>query len=556
MGKMGGKTAIFVLENMTGMKNLFHIFSFTLVVCLSACNPKSRISELKDIESYIHERPDSALSVLFSIEDSGASRKEKAYHALLLGMALDKNDIYPESDSLAATANEYYKSHGSIYHRMLSYFYLARLNKMNGDNHKAIFNYGKAMEYADRLNNLRYKGLISYDLGDLQSQNYNDEDAVELFSKASRYFKEAGLEDNAFISTLEMAKSLWCIDKAPESHHLLDSLLMLDYFPVPREYVARNYAQLLYLEINEPDQIIELFEQLPDSSLQAFELSHLALLYEKKGDRHSSERYLKAAQERALDRLDSAKVSYDYYNICKLKGNYPAALKSFEFTVVVQDSILRQKLSESVTASLRDYYQQAAKEKEQKVLEMRGMLIAAGALLLVLIAYLYGSMVKHRKQVKEDMAAIESLELHIRKSPDGYRLKEILLAQVSNLLQLANKYHSEDRRSVKDELFKKFEINLNSLKDDTKVYTLLEDVLNSCHDSVMEHLHKEYPTMKPKTSNVLAMMFLGFRYEDICLLTRTHSKSSLMSFKSRYKDKFKVKPTEHSYQYLNLLEGH
>ncbi|MBQ9893730.1 MAG: hypothetical protein IJM35_11320 [Bacteroidales bacterium] len=149
---------------------------------------------------------------------------------------------------------------------------------------------------------------------------------------------------------------------------------------------------------------------------------------------------------------------------------------------------------------------------------------------ITLLAFLYGSMVRHRKQVQEDMAAIESLELHIRKSPDGYRLKEILLAQVSNLLQLANKYHSEDRRSVKDELFKKFEINLNSLKDDTKVYTLLEDVLNSCHDSVMEHLHKEYPTMKPKTSNVLAMMFLGFRYEDICLLTRTHSKSSLMSF--------------------------
>ncbi len=534
------------------------MFRFTyitlLAFCITACSHKPGIRELKDIESYIHERPDSALTVLGTMERTRLSRKCSAYKALLLSMALDKNDIYPESDSLATLANEYYQSHGSRYHRMLSYFYVARLNKINGDNHKAISNYGKAMEYADRLNSLRYKGLIFYDLGDLQSQNYNDEDAVELFSKARRFFTMACLDDNAFIAALEEAKSLWCIEKNTESHILIDSLLSLDRTPVPREYVLKNYAQLMYLEEKYPDTVIGILEQLPRSSLEAYELSHLAFLYKKKGDSASSDECLKAAYDRTMDKLDSAKVAHDCYNICKLSGNYKEALRNFEFTVAVQDSILKHKLSESVTASLRDYYQQASKEQEEKAGKRGKLLIVAGILLLALLAFLYGSMVRHRKQVQEDMAAIESLEQQIRKSPDGYRLKEILLAQVSNLLQLANKYHSEDRRSVKDELFKKFEINLNSLKDDTKVYTLLEDVLNSCHDSVMEHLHKEYPAMKPKTSNLLAMMFLGFRYEDICLLTRTHSKGALMTFKSRHRDMFKGKPTEHSYQYLELLE--
>ena len=64
----------------------------------------------KNVESYISDRPDSALVVLQSINNEAlSSKKLKARHGLLLSMAFDKNFIDLTSDSLIAPVVEYYE---------------------------------------------------------------------------------------------------------------------------------------------------------------------------------------------------------------------------------------------------------------------------------------------------------------------------------------------------------------------------------------------------------------------------------------------------------------
>ena len=66
-----------------------------LALCCVACdNHSTHWGTLTDVESYIEERPDSALVVLERIDVSVlASDEERAKHALLLSMAMDKNYI-------------------------------------------------------------------------------------------------------------------------------------------------------------------------------------------------------------------------------------------------------------------------------------------------------------------------------------------------------------------------------------------------------------------------------------------------------------------------------
>ena len=53
------------------------------------------------VESFIEERPDSALAVLEQInKEELSSKEEKAKHALLLSIALDKNYIDLTTDSI------------------------------------------------------------------------------------------------------------------------------------------------------------------------------------------------------------------------------------------------------------------------------------------------------------------------------------------------------------------------------------------------------------------------------------------------------------------------
>ena len=63
--------------------SLFHI---------SGCTPDHVRDSLLDVESYIMERPDSALAVLDSMDRTLLTTDRlKAHHALMHSMALDKN---------------------------------------------------------------------------------------------------------------------------------------------------------------------------------------------------------------------------------------------------------------------------------------------------------------------------------------------------------------------------------------------------------------------------------------------------------------------------------
>ena len=118
------------MENLMAMKRISLIIALALT-CLSGCAPKSVLNTLADIETFIQERPDSALTILDTIDRvSLTTARSKAYHALLYAMALDKNFIDVSDDSIAQVAVDYYSKHGpqkyharSLYYLGLAYYY-------------------------------------------------------------------------------------------------------------------------------------------------------------------------------------------------------------------------------------------------------------------------------------------------------------------------------------------------------------------------------------------------------------------------------------------------
>ena len=75
-------------------RTIYILFAAVLLLSCGTCEIKDARKILDNVESFIQERPDSALSVLEGIDKSNLSNKElKARHGLLLSMALDKNFI-------------------------------------------------------------------------------------------------------------------------------------------------------------------------------------------------------------------------------------------------------------------------------------------------------------------------------------------------------------------------------------------------------------------------------------------------------------------------------
>ena len=72
-------------------RNLFFSLLTFLVI---SCTSKNVERTLNDVESYIKDRPDSALAILDSMNrDLLTTRKLRSHHALLHATALDKNYI-------------------------------------------------------------------------------------------------------------------------------------------------------------------------------------------------------------------------------------------------------------------------------------------------------------------------------------------------------------------------------------------------------------------------------------------------------------------------------
>ena len=71
-----------------------HSFLISFSLILSSCASHRTAATLNDVETYIQDRPDSALSTIRAIDTTSlTTRSLRAHYALLHAMALDKNWI-------------------------------------------------------------------------------------------------------------------------------------------------------------------------------------------------------------------------------------------------------------------------------------------------------------------------------------------------------------------------------------------------------------------------------------------------------------------------------
>ena len=117
-----------------------------LGLCLVSCNRHSEHwKTITEMESIIEERPDSVLNVLQAIDtDELVGDEERAKHALLLSMSLDKNYIDKTSFEVLQPAIDYYEDNGSATDKLRTYYYQARIYQNAGNDAAAMTSYVNA----------------------------------------------------------------------------------------------------------------------------------------------------------------------------------------------------------------------------------------------------------------------------------------------------------------------------------------------------------------------------------------------------------------------------
>lgn len=136
---------------------LFTIYFLTLVSCGRQSDYRTT---LRNMDAIMETRPDSARTVLESMDTDSMSRKNRAKHALLLSMALDKACEDREDFEILHPAIDYYGKHGNAPDKLRTFYYQGRIYRNRDDDASAMACMYKAADLGEKSSDILTKARL------------------------------------------------------------------------------------------------------------------------------------------------------------------------------------------------------------------------------------------------------------------------------------------------------------------------------------------------------------------------------------------------------------
>lgn len=440
--------------------NMKHYLSLIiLAICLISCNSHSHYREtLSQMESYIEERPDSALAVLKQMNASELSGKEeKAKHALLYSMALDKNVIDKTDFEVLQPAIDYFENNGgSATDKMRTYYYQGRIYQNQGNDALAMECFVSALSEGKESDDKLTKARILFTQGGIYNKVFEWDKCISTYNEAGNYFQECG-RTSSYINCIASIINVYTIigDVEQAEHYITIGLNNLAECSMwIKGYFYSNY--IIFLTSHRPDRVAEV-RRILDIYLDSVDSSYIDWLsvsyaYLNIGDMTQAMEAIKR-----VNNIPNAQQQVRYYallaDIHKHKGEYEKALDGYLKYVKMTDSLDYEK-SKAGIEFIEERHSLELKNIQDKERSDRRVLAAIGVIiiflsLLVIIRYRLKVKTVESELAKQEKEKYRLLYNQIEQERDS--LTEIL--ERSNELEGAAKNALLERLTLFNRFF-------------------------------------------------------------------------------------------------------
>lgn len=313
------------------MKTLL-ISTISILFCLTSCTRHSKHWEtLLDVETYIETQADSALTILQGItSDELANKEEKAKHALLLSMAMDKNYIDRTDFEVLQPAIDYYQDHGTATDKLRTLYYEGRIYMNKGDKDPSMRAFIKGKELKDEMTDtLTFANLLvaqgsylytSYKIDEFIDNNLQ---AAKLYQAIGRSYYQMTSLTNALDGSIinqnkQLADSIMTCCKNNIKEHPDYGNIMIPYV------ISYNIA------FGSDDEIRHILNSVhADSKLTNEAKLDIAYGYAKIGE---ADKALQVLESMDAERLDTTSLKYLSIktDILKANGKHKEALSHYK----------------------------------------------------------------------------------------------------------------------------------------------------------------------------------------------------------------------------------
>lgn len=535
-----------------------------LLICIIVgCTPRSTKSTLNDVDSYIMERPDSALQVIESMDRSLLKiERSRAHHALLHAMALDKNYIDVTEDSIAQVAVDYYSRRGPEKSKARAYYYLGLAYYYQQNYDKAILEFTKAEEVAETCDSL-YWGMTKIAQADAYNSNYNDIEELKCLLLAESVFREIKTDYYLDVVKLRLAQVYTNIFEYENAEVIFRDLIDSQNNSKIKDYALSGYAYIsLVKPYRSPEKSIEYYDKvigkhnimtIKDYWAYAFALN----LVGRKAESDEIVRELLS-----VDTTSSA--PYWQYLISKYNGEYEKALSFLEESGYKDNTVISQALNQSLSLVQRDYYESQSELAEYKIKNRTLTLISVIVISILSIIVIIFAVTRYvRKQREEKDSYIRyadeiSRQLHILQTEADSlpalkrKYLELYKSKFEDLRVLCDNYlQYKDRTDAEKKMYGQVVTMVNELRNDSDHNAELETMLNDDLDNIMTNIRNEIK-MKETDYSIYSYIVIGFDATTISRLLDV-SVNTIYIRKSRIKAAIESSSAEHRNQFLEIL---
>ena len=371
-----------------------YIIILIVLLSLASCTKHSEHWEtLAQVESYIEERPDSALVVLQGIDNEElANDEERAKHALLLSMALDKNFIDKTDFEVLQPAIDYYEDNGTATDKLRTYFYQGRIYQNAGNDAAALECFVKAISEGDESDDILTKARIYFNRGSIYYSLYEWDSFIETHKTAASYFKQAGrhhsyvhcliLIVNGYTLNNKHENALPYIDECKQLREIMSFPLLLGFYS---SYIT--YLEDCGTDAELKDAVDEYLNTIPAENLDWLSLANA---YQKLG---LYEEALQAIEQYKNSANTSEEIKYRALKseIYENLGRYEESLRAYKEYMIVSDSTTWAIMQQDTKFVEERHNLEMAKAKETDAKNKRTIAIMAcvmaliGSLLVIMI---------------------------------------------------------------------------------------------------------------------------------------------------------------------------
>ena len=546
-------------------------FFLSAVLLLPSCDSlRSRraAATLDDVETYINERPDSALAVLRALDSATTlcGREQRARAALLHSMALDKCYIDLQTDSILFPAVSYYRRHGSPDEKLRTCYYLGRLQYNAGEYQEAIVTYTEALTLTDYASDSKYIGFVNQAIADTYAATYQESESFPYLDRAYEAFLQIPDQRLAKLTLYKKAVALTKQKVWSEADSLYNYLLThLEGIEALESHITADYAlHKVLFSTDYAQEAADMFAAANNGS-GAMRSANLWAAYafclSRKGETEQANEVFKQ-----LDEVypDEKRVLYWRVLMEKDAGQYREALDDYQKVIAYQDSVVSVQLNHSTLLAQKEFF-----ENRELLARQSARRRAFSLWLVFLLACLLAGMglMLHlgriRRSQRENARLLQLIETVRRQAVSTGEQQTVLQHQFlllfqdffSTLGKICADYEEGkiDGRNASDRaILRRLDRIIWDFTGKGGNHDEFDRLLDKHLNNVMSNFRRDFPRMRAQAYYLVGYIFAGLDMQTIGVLMGVDL-DALYARKHRIKSEIAKSSSPERSRYLELF---